>query len=373
MAPAVPLFAEVVGGLEDLARAELSSLGATSLEAGRDGLRLAHAAPFELVRELRLVSSVYRELRFAVPRPKALLGDQALRPLARASSEVAAEGGMTSFRFAAAGADSRVFQRLAGSLEATTGLKHDPREGSMLLRVRPYRSEAAGGRSGAHDPEGSGGPEGWEVLVRLTDRPLSTRPWRVCNRPGGINATVAVALNQLIGAASSRHDRPLTGPTAAADASYLNLMCGSGTLMVERAASGPWRRMVGVDIEQGAVDCARQNLEAAGVHGFELHRGDVAALSDELRARLGGPFDEITSDAPWGDAIGDHAANAALYPALLTTAAALARPGATFGLLSHEVRLLERLLPGRSDWHVASTRRLSHGGHNPVLVVLKRV
>ena len=33
--------------------------------------------------------------------------------------------------------------------------------------------------------------EGWEVLVRLTPRPLTARPWRVCNWPGALNAVVA--------------------------------------------------------------------------------------------------------------------------------------------------------------------------------------
>ena len=194
--------------------------------------------------------------------------------------------------------------------------------------------------------------------MRLTGRPLSTRSWRVCNRPGGINATVAVAMNQLLA--------PSPG------GSYLNLMCGSGTLMVERALSGPFRRLVGVDIEQGAIDCAAANLNAAGVSGFELHRGDVAA-TEQVVAAMQGRFDELSADAPWGDAIGDHRANAELYPALLSTAAKLAKPGARFALLSHEVRLLERLLPERPDWEVLSSRRLSHGGHHPQLVLLKRV
>ena len=118
----MPLFAEVVGGLEDLAKKELRKHGAEALEPSRDGLRLRHVEPFELCENLRLVASVYRELRFAVPRPKALLGDEALRKVATTMAEVAGRSGTTSFRFAAAGADSPVFQRLAAALGEKTGL-----------------------------------------------------------------------------------------------------------------------------------------------------------------------------------------------------------------------------------------------------------
>src|SRR5680860_140502 len=165
----------------------------------------------------------------------------------------------------------------------------------MLLRVRRY------GRATA--PAEADSAAGWEVLVRLTDRPLSARSWRVCNRPGGVNATVAVAMNRLV----------RSEPGAA----YLNLMCGSGTLLVERAISGPARRIVGIDNEPDALDCARANLAAAGVEGCELVLADVASLVDTLPSGAGqtatvgsgsgarGLYDELTADPPWGDAVGE--------------------------------------------------------------------
>ena len=286
-----------------------------------------------------------------------------MRRLAAAMSAAAGEGDMRGFRFAAAGSDSAVFQRLASGLSAAAGLRYDPAGGEMLLRVRRY------GRATA--PAEADSAAGWEVLVRLTDRPLSARSWRVCNRPGGVNATVAVAMNRLV----------RSEPGAA----YLNLMCGSGTLLVERAISGPARRIVGIDNEPDALDCARANLAAAGVEGCELVLADVASLVDTLPSGAGqaatvgsdsgarGLYDELTADPPWGDAVGEHAANEQLHVALLAGAATLAAPGAHFALLSHEVRLLERLLPRQGAWRVESSRRLSHGGHRPALLLLRRV
>src|SRR5690606_32638455 len=145
-----------------------------------------------------------------------------------------------TFRIAAAGADSPVFRRLSEELARATALRHDPQDGELLLRFR------------------RGGP-GWEALLRLTPRPLSARSWRVCNMAGGANATVAAAMADLAGTGGS----------------YLNLMCGSGTLLVERALAGPGGPCVGVDVSSEAVECARRNLAAAGVEA-ELLVDDVA-------------------------------------------------------------------------------------------------
>src|SRR5690606_30571158 len=178
----------------------------------------------------------------------------------------------------------------------------------------------------------------------------SARPWRVCNLPGGANATVAAAMADLAGPRGS----------------YLNLMCGSGTLLVERMLAGGGGPFVGVDVSAAAVACAGRNLAAAGLSGARLVVGDVA---DEAFA-VYGAFDVVAADAPWGDAVGDHAANENLYRALLEAARRHLAPGGRFALLSHEVRLVERLLD-EGGWRVVVRRRVEHGGHRPLLLVMR--
>ncbi|MFO7545611.1 MAG: methyltransferase domain-containing protein [Trueperaceae bacterium] len=336
--------ADVVEGLEEVARVELATIGARAIEGAEGGLRFSVRGNTPRLSDLTTVQAVSLALRFDVPRPKALLGDAHFRRLLAGVSAVVRAGRFDGFRFAAAGADSSVFQRLAGALAGATGLPHRPEDGELLLRIRPDRAR-----------------DGWEVLVRLTPRPLSTRPWRVCNRPGGLNATVAAAMNDL--ACSGDADR------------YLNLMCGGGTLLVERALAGPAARIVGVDVDQEAIACARANLRAAGVlERCELVLADVTrlALPDD-GALLDGSFDVLVADAPWGDAVGHHRENVTLYPALLEAAALLAAPGARFALLSHEVRLTRRLLAESGSWRVERSFQVGHGGHHPLLTVLRRV
>jgi 23S rRNA G2445 N2-methylase RlmL len=333
-----------------MAVVELTEAGAAAIEPGDGGLRVRHPRPGALL-EAGMVGAVYRELRFAVPRPKALLGDAAARRLAGAVVDVAraAQPGMRSFRLAAAGSDSAVFRRIADLIAATTSLREDRADGELLIRVRPYS-------------EGGGG--GWEVLLRLTPRPLSTRAWRVCNRPGGLNATVAVALNEMLGL-----DR---------DGAYLNLMCGSGTLLVERALAAPHGRLVGVDIDRQALECTATNLAAAGVaQAAELVAADIAdpALEQRLLAMAGaaGGFTAIAADVPWGDAVGSHDANRGLHLSVSRVAMRLLAPGGRLGVVSHEIRLLKEVFERDGQWRVVSRRQVKHGGHNPVVLVLERV
>ena len=333
--------AEVARGIEDLALAELSDLGLKDVEVASGELRFGPEMARTVVERSRLVAAVYRALDFDVPRPKALLGDAAFRRLTTACQEVAAAAGMSSFRLAAAGAQTPVFRRLAEGLARSTGLREDALDGELLMRVR----RSANG--------------GWEVLLRLTPRPLSARDWRVCNMPGGANANVAAAIARLAGGRS-----------------FLNLMCGSGTLLIERALQAHGGPHVGVDVSADAIDCARRNVEAAGVDEVYLvvddvtHPGFSAAMPGGGGA---GAFDVVAADAPWGDAVGKHAENETLYRGLLGAAARHLRQDGVFVLLTHEVRLTERVLSEVEGWRRLEDRRVEHGGHNPLLLTLKRV
>ncbi len=322
-------------GLAPWARQEAQEAGAEVGAERADGLRVR--GPVEALLSLRLAAAVYLRLGFAVPRPRALLGDEHLRRLTAAVRAVAGGTPFQGFRFAAAGADSAVFRRLADELRDATGLPHRPDDGELVLRVRP-------------DPDGSG----WEVLVRLTPRPLSARSWRVCNRAGGLNATLAAAMIRLAGVGPG--DR------------FLNLMCGSGTLLVERALAGPAASLTGVDHDADALLCAEANLEAAGVAArCRLLRADVR----ETGLSPGG-FDVIVADLPWGDAVGSHADNLDVHPAVLDVADRLGAPGVRLALLTHELRLLERVLRSQRRWRVDLDVQVAHGGHHPRLVVLRR-
>lgn len=327
----------MLDGLKTFAVDELRALRGVTLLPGiePEGVRFRFEGDAKRLHSLRTVVAVYRVANFAVPRPKALLGHQHLQRLLGLLHGVCEGGRFESFRFGAAGSGSKVFARLAETLVAETGLVFDESGGELLLRVKPS-------------------PSGWEVLARLTPKPLSARDWRVCNIAGGLNATVAVAMLELSGVLPT--DR------------VLNAMCGSGTLLVERAMLGAAARLVGVDLSAEAIACARENLKCAGASTrVELIEADITSVS------LGNSFDTVLADLPWGDAVGSHQENATLYPAFLQAAARLAASRARLVVLTHDIKLFESALNGCKDWRVSKVIRVAHSGHHPRMYRLDRM
>jgi tRNA (guanine6-N2)-methyltransferase len=330
---ALDFEAEVLPGLEPFALAELKRLsGVQQVRANEGAVGFRFVGDAAKLAELRTVVAVYRTLHFEVPRPKALLGHEHLSRLGAAVAALPRRQSFGSFRLSAAGSDSAVYTRLAESVAQETGLPHQPNAGELLVRVRRAQGE------------------GWVVLLRLTPRPLSARPWRVCNLPGGLNAGLAAAMLEL--AAAGAHER------------VFNPMCGSGTLLLEQGLRLAPRQLLGCDHDPAALACSAENARAAGLEP-ELFRADAT------RTRLeSGSVDVIVTDPPWGDAVGKHSSNAALYPALLLEFARVAAPGARLVLLTHELKLFERVLAAQRAWGVVQHFRVFHGGHYPHVYLL---
>jgi ubiquinone/menaquinone biosynthesis C-methylase UbiE len=334
---------EVAEGLEALVRAEVEQhLGADlhELTAGKGWLRFQSTARPEVVTRLSMAESAFAVHTFAVPRPRALLGDEHFRRLRQALS--AATAGYpeppAQFELAAAGAESSVMRRLRTALAEATGLRDGGDRGDVQIRLLRARHA-----------------DGWDALVRLTPRPLSARPWRDCSFPGALNATVAQAMIRL------------TRPRATDI--FVNLMSGSGTLLIERLAHMPTKAAFGVELNAEHLACTRRNLEAARVsQHVQLIQADARAapLPD-------GCADALCADLPFGQRMGRHSENERLYPLVLAEAARIARSNALFAVLTHEVQLMTALLESQSLWRMRSVIHLNLRGLHPRIYLLERV
>lgn len=329
-------------GLEPIAGAELRRLapGARLAQPAAGLFALDYAGDLRMLLGLRSVTSVYLLRRFAVPRPKALLGDENLRTILAQIERVRRlhpSGAFSTLFLSAAGADSSVLTRLKTELVARSGLTLGVDDGDLLLRLRRATDT-----------------DGWDLLTRLSPRPLATRVWRVCNLEGALSGPIAYTMARL------------TQP-AAADR-FLNIACGSGSLLIERLLIGQARRAIGCDTDSVALACARANLSAAGMEGrAELVDWDARALPLPEAS-----IDTIAADLPFGHLVGSHTENLKLYPALLAEAARVARPGARAVLLSHEVRLMEQLLAETPAWQLDQAIRIDQSGLHPRMYVLVR-
>jgi len=313
--------AEVLFGLEEFAEDELRQrLGPSVQVLGRTApgrVSFAYVGADGLLDTLRSVVAVHRVETFAVPRPRALLGHEHLTRLigsVRAVVARQAPGAFRTFRLSAAGADSAVFRRLKGEIAGQTGLILNEAEADLQLAVRP----APSGR-------------GWQVLIRRTPRPQSARTWRARNMPGALDATIAHVMVSLAG------PRP--------EERFVNVACGSGTLLIERLALGAVRAALGVDRDTDALEAARANLQASG------HAGDgclLVADAEHLPVATAS-CDTMVVDLPWGLLVGSRRENERLYPALLSEAARGTAPGGCLVAITTSHGLFEESLAQTSD------------------------
>lgn len=345
----IPYEIEVIPGLEAVLVAELQQRFGRQIEIGpsrKEGLLpvVYSGAPGALL-ALETALAVYEQRRFAIPRPKALLGQAAFDTLLAMIAAIRAlhpRGAFTSFRISAAGEESSVLVRLREELAARTGLSYVAEEGDLLLRIRRPLD----------------GSSGWDVLIRLSPRPLSARDWRVCNLPGALNASVAHAMALL-----AQPDP---------DDVVVNMACGSATLLIERLAAAPARIALGCDIDPEALACARTNIAASGCDTIRLEAWDAGALPTPDAW-----VDVVLADLPFGQLVGSHRQNTALYPRILREAARVTVGGGLFVAITHELRLWERLVAdSAAEWALAQMLPIKlpfSGGYlRPRIYVLRR-
>lgn len=333
---------EVAEGLEDVARKELiQRVGRGTLSQIRQGpgtLQFIHKADIADLLSLKTIASVYIVHQFDIPRPKALLGHQNFTQILNIIEQVRQMHRRNTFQtlhLNAAGSNSSVMQRLKQDLSENTGLAVDEDEGDLLVRIRPNDNH-------------------WDVLVRMTPRPLATRHWRVVDFPGALNAPVAQAMVRL--ARIKPQDR------------VLNIMSGSGSLMIEAYAYRPESQIIGVEINPITLQAAYQNRDAAHIRR-RIHLSQADAIRLPFAASY---FDVLLADLPFGNLVGSHALNQELYPAVLAEAYRVAKAEAHFALITHEVNLMEQVLSNTQQWIVLDKRKINLRGLHPRIFLLQK-
>lgn len=335
--------AEVIVGIEDIVIAELKNLNHIETELIRmirpGFIRFFCTGTAYDLLKLRSVIAVYAVHHFDIPRPKALLGHQNFTYLSELLSQQINQwhNPTETFGIGAAGSNSSVFQRVKQQIAQTLGLQvADDGKGELFLRCMPAIEKS-----------------GWEILIRMSQHPLSARKWRIQNIPGALNATVAYAMKHLAQPEPDHH--------------ILNLCSGTATILIEHSETSFINPIFAIDNDHLVLSLAQQNIEASKNNNTisQIH-GDAQQTPFKNNQ-----FDTIYADLPFGHHVGSHEENEWLYPAILSESERIAKRTAKFLVITHEISLFEQCV-ALTSWKIKHSRQITLSGLHPRIFVLER-
>ena len=170
------------------------------------------------------------------------------------------------------------------------------------------------------------------VGLRLTDKTMRHREYKVANLPASLRPTVARALASLAG----------IDPTDV----VVDPMCGAGTVLIERALAGRYRAVLGGDTGEEAIRCAVQNFG-------RQHRPRGICRWDAMAIPLrSGSVDKIVSNLPWGHLVGSKDTLEALYVGVLKEGHRILKPNGCAAFLTSEFELFGTALNSAGNWRL---------------------
>lgn len=167
---------------------------------------------------------------------------------------------------------------------------------------------------------------GGELIIglRLSDITMRQRIGERVTLPASLKPTVAYAMVS--------YSRPQP------DDVFLDPMCGTGTILIERAELARYRLLLGGDINPEAVRATRENI-GPRFKPIEIDHWDARQLPLEADS-----VSVIVSNLPFGRQIGRLQEMPILYPSLLAEWQRVLAPGGRMVLLTSEQGVLKHAL-----------------------------
>lgn len=294
-----------IEGLKDIVLQELADMKLNVVEIGDDDIYIDSDSSISLIRKLRSVitiSIVTRDEKLHplfVSKHKSLLGQLIERVLGQ-KTEI-----FKTFALSCAGSDSQEVKDIRAYVTTTYKLTESI-DADLKIFI---------GKSG----------KVWEIGVQTTTRPLSLRDYRVANIKGGLNPTIAYAMNRLCDLAGAKN--------------YLNIFSGSGTLMIEAGLLNPELNLIGFDNNGTSIAMSVKNIKKAGlIKRITLKNADIF-LNPNL-----GTFDAIISDLPFGMSVSKGDDLPSLYRTFVLYAKSALNPKGTLVVYTSEYEILKTAL-----------------------------
>jgi tRNA (guanine6-N2)-methyltransferase len=335
--------ASVHPGLEQVAGQEIVErlAGAQILDHKRGWVVLSYAGSATDLLALRTTEDVFAVLYRTAELPSHRSGAlPLLTRMARGSRYW--ERAWAAFQQTRRRTVKRVTFRVIAQMSGKLGFRRQEARDAVLAGIQSRQTQTRGWKLVADDAH----LEVWVPIVgawamialRLTDRRMRHRTYKREHRPASLRPTLAAAMVYL--------SRPRPGDR------FCDPMCGAGTILAERAQAGPYRLLVGGDIDPDAVRAARVNLRPVARTlpasawqvdnlggGCILHEWDARALA------LGSAsLNVVVSNLPFGEQIGSHQENPALYDRFFQQLTRVLVPGGRVVLLTGERELMKDVL-----------------------------
>jgi 23S rRNA G2445 N2-methylase RlmL len=188
--------------------------------------------------------------------------------------------------------------------------------------------------------------------LRLSDADMRHRDYKVTHLPASLRPSVAAAMAWL------------TQPDASD--TFMDPMCGAGTLLIERAIMARHSLLLGGDLEQPALQAAMENMGPKH-KPRQLFRWDARRLPV-----ASGTIDRIATNPPFGVKLGNPRENPRLYRGLLTEIDRVLKLDGRAVVLSGEIELVKEILRDIPRLHIKQSYPVVVLGQRAMIFVLNR-
>lgn len=178
-----------------------------------------------------------------------------------------------------------------------------------------------------------------ELGIRLGEKPLHRREYKLHSRPGSTKAPLAYIMAYL---ARIKPDNLVLDPC-----------CGVGTILIEASKAFPEARYEGVDIQEEAVVYAKANAEVAESKS-KFQQGDLRNLPYE-----DGSVDRIVSNPPWGRQVASHIELGSFYREMYQEWKRLLTSKGILVILTDQEESMRSLLSSEETFQEIETYELS--------------
>ncbi|MHB1319082.1 MAG: methyltransferase domain-containing protein [Anaerolineae bacterium] len=190
------------------------------------------------------------------------------------------------------------------------------------------------------------------VGLRLSDETMRHRAYQKVHLPATLRPSVAAAMVRL---------------TEPGDTDvFLDPMCGTGTILIERGLAGRHGLLVGGDIDGASLAAAAENVGPS-------HKPRQLMHWDARQLPLAdGSVDRVASNLPFGKQLGQPRELPALYREMAAELDRVLRPGGRAVLLTSEIILLRNVVQERPALSLGRRYPINILGQNATMQVVDR-